>query len=595
MMFKQMCPFPEIDDFVLNFNSNYYEKYGFNYKGDSIKPVKFYNLFVVLKYCEKCGTFLYWPYHSLYLNAKVEAYGKATGDTRYLSYIGITENYSGGYDSIARQLIEKEKQLKGREALVKSEAKETEICPICGGNCHIWKKKKMLSGYEYWDDEKCDTAHVASLNNKQLNKGEYLEKLKSGESFLEIMERQKAYYKERDDETGEKEYEDYIQSIEQDVISESTVPAENIIPEKIKKSADLLCKYLSYALQLEQSIYMLDKRMKMLFRDQQSVHREVKYRKYSSQAELTDGIEEEKQKLESRIDEISGYSYDDFGLEPLPLPVKPTAPFKPDEPRYEKPGLFNKKKVLAQNAVLEELYKDALKRYEENMATYKLGIEKYEKEYPEVIKRNQETEKELELRKENLIQQAKNESEARIAQIKENNENRDSFPEVFAEQFTTDELQLAKDTYKQLLIARERYYLPDVIFFYYWDMAAIATMYEYLKSGRCASLEGPNGAYNLYETELRANAVISKLDVVIAKLDKIKNNQYVLYSTMKSIDSKLSRIDRKMDEACASLRNISTNTTAIMENTEVIAYNTAKTAFYSEMTAAISAAMLFNA
>ena len=595
MMFKQMCPFPEIDDFVLNFNSNYYEKYGFNYKGDSIKPVKFYNLFVVLKYCEKCGTFLYWPYHSLYLNAKVEAYGKATGDTRYLSYIGITENYSGGYDSIARQLIEKEKQLKGREALVKSEAKETEICPICGGNCHIWKKKKMLSGYEYWDDEKCDTAHVASLNNKQLNKGEYLEKLKSGESFLEIMERQKAYYKERDDETGEKEYEDYIQSIEQDVISESTVPAENIIPEKIKKSADLLCKYLSYALQLEQSIYMLDKRMKMLFRDQQSVHREVKYRKYSSQAELTDGIEEEKQKLESRIDEISEYSYDDFGLEPLPLPVKPTAPFKPDEPRYEKPGLFNKKKVLAQNAVLEELYKDALKRYEENMATYKLGIEKYEKEYPEVIKRNQETEKELELRKENLIQQAKNESEARIAQIKENNENRDSFPEVFAEQFTTDELQLAKDTYKQLLIARERYYLPDVIFAKYRDMAAIATMYEYLKSGRCASLEGPNGAYNLYETELRANAVISKLDVVIAKLDKIKNNQYVLYSTMKSIDSKLSRIDRKMDEACASLRNISTNTTAIMENTEVIAYNTAKTAFYSEMTAAISAAMLFNA
>ena len=591
-----MCSFPEIDDFLLTFNARYYDRYGYiNKYGEASNPVQYYDLVMNYKYCENCGTILYWPYHALSLNDKVEAYGKATNDTKYLIFGDHIDNYYGGVDPKARQLVEKKKQLDEYRIQLKKEVEETEICPVCGGNCHMWKKWKMLDGYQFWRDEKIETTFVTRLNNKQLNKADYLEELKKKKGFIEAIDRQKAYYKEHDDETGEKEYENYTQSIEQDVICESAVPAENIIPEKIKKSADLLCKYLFNSLQLEQNIYMLDKRMKILFRNLPGAQREVRYRKYNSQVELTDGIEEEKQKLESRIDEIAGYSYDDFGLEPLPLPVKPTAPFKPDEPRYEKPGLFNKKKVLAQNAVLEELYKDALKRYEERMAAYRLGLEKYEKEYPEVIKRNEELEKELELQKENLIQQAKSESESKIAQIKENNENGDSFPEVFAEQFTADELQLAKDTYKQLLIARERYYLPDVIFAKYRDMAAIATMYEYLKSGRCVSLEGPNGAYNLYETELRANAVISKLDVVIAKLDKIKNNQYVLYSTMKSIDSKLSRIDRKMDEACASLRNISTNTTTIKENTEVISYNTAKTAFYSEMTAAISAAMLFNA
>ena len=49
-------------------------------------------------------------------------------------------------------------------------------------------------------------------------------------------------------------------------------------------------------------------------------------------------------------------------------------------------------------------------------------------------------------------------------------------------------------------------------------MIAIASFYEYLMAGRCTSLEGTGGAYNLYENEIRMNQIISQLDTVITSL-----------------------------------------------------------------------------
>ena len=72
-------------------------------------------------------------------------------------------------------------------------------------------------------------------------------------------------------------------------------------------------------------------------------------------------------------------------------------------------------------------------------------------------------------------------------------------------------------------------YEEGIIYSKYRNLVAVSTIYEYLASGRCDQLEGPNGAYNLYEMELRQNIVIGQLSTITEHLEQIKENQYTLY------------------------------------------------------------------
>ena len=72
-------------------------------------------------------------------------------------------------------------------------------------------------------------------------------------------------------------------------------------------------------------------------------------------------------------------------------------------------------------------------------------------------------------------------------------------------------------------------YEEGIIYSKYRSLVAVSTIYEYLASGRCDQLEGPNGAYNLYEMELRQNIVIGQLSTITEHLEQIKENQYTLY------------------------------------------------------------------
>lgn len=93
---------------------------------------------------------------------------------------------------------------------------------------------------------------------------------------------------------------------------------------------------------------------------------------------------------------------------------------------------------------------------------------------------------------------------------------------------------------------------------------------EYLDSRRCSELEGPEGAYNIYENEARLNVIITKLDMVIERLDSIRENQYYLYETMSEINKKSDVIHRELLK---------------------ISDNTQMTAFYSEITASNTSAL----
>ncbi|MDO4333296.1 MAG: hypothetical protein Q4C58_11530 [Eubacteriales bacterium] len=119
-------------------------------------------------------------------------------------------------------------------------------------------------------------------------------------------------------------------------------------------------------------------------------------------------------------------------------------------------------------------------------------------------------------------------------------------------------------------------YQLNVIYPKYRNFIAIATFYEYFDSGRCNSLEGHEGAYNIYENEIRLNAILSKLDDVINHLEEIKNNQYAIYSAI----NEGNRVAKKLYDN--SMRLID-NTNAIEQNTSISAYADTITAKNSEI------------
>lgn len=133
--------------------------------------------------------------------------------------------------------------------------------------------------------------------------------------------------------------------------------------------------------------------------------------------------------------------------------------------------------------------------------------------------------------------------------------------------------------------ALRQVYEKDIIYPKYRNFIAVCSLYEYLASGRCSCLEGHEGAYNIYESELRQDLILIKLDVVISQLEDIKKNQFTLYQKMCEINSAVLSISYQMGELLKKTDTIADNTNKIANNTAVIAQNTKVTALCTQMIA----------
>lgn len=125
-----------------------------------------------------------------------------------------------------------------------------------------------------------------------------------------------------------------------------------------------------------------------------------------------------------------------------------------------------------------------------------------------------------------------------------NQKNRESFPKNLKMWQDTNAkmnafMEKPLEATEQLL---EEYYSNDFIYPKYRNLPALTSIYEYLITGRCEGLTGPHGAYNLYEDELRKDTVISQLSVVIQNLEQIKQNQYMLYQQVKSVQKTVNAV-----------------------------------------------------
>lgn len=123
----------------------------------------------------------------------------------------------------------------------------------------------------------------------------------------------------------------------------------------------------------------------------------------------------------------------------------------------------------------------------------------------------------------------------------------------------------------EIYITLNEFYDLDIIYPKYRDLASISTIYEYMLSGRCSSLEGHGGAYDTFEYEKRLDHIIVKLDNIIELLDKIRVNQEQLYI---AVNEGLNRSQEILNDMKISVNNIENNSVATMYYNKVIAQNT---------------------
>ena len=119
----------------------------------------------------------------------------------------------------------------------------------------------------------------------------------------------------------------------------------------------------------------------------------------------------------------------------------------------------------------------------------------------------------------------------------------------------------------------KQYYQLGVIFPKYRNIIAVSSFYEYLLSGRCNMLTGHEGAYNIFENEIRLNRIITQLDMVIEKIDRIRDTQFELYLAISESNKKANQIISQLTEVKNNSDRIAYNTGISSYNSQIIAQN----------------------
>lgn len=199
-------------------------------------------------------------------------------------------------------------------------------------------------------------------------------------------------------------------------------------------------------------------------------------------------------------------------------------------------------------------YYQEKKRYEWNLSNYNLAVKKYKKE-----------------------------TECFEAKMRD---EMDPIMKVLDEDI--DRMQRKRSQTKAVL---ESGYRLGIISQEYRGFIPVSSFYQYLNSGRCYSLQGPDGAYNKYEEEKRMAIIITHLSEIGGTLHemnenvkKIRENQFMLYSAIREntqslqcIESDIAKMSDKIKEGFSgvtpTLDNIDSRLEEIQRNSAVSAYS----------------------
>ena len=270
------------------------------------------------------------------------------------------------------------------------------------------------------------------------------------------------------------------------------------------------------------------------------------------------------------------------------------------ESNKKKTDEYNRK--MAEYELLKVKYQSDYPLYHEKEKEYELLLEEYHKRMEKAI------EKERKKRKKELPKLKKKEKslEDEVQKLKEKMDGT-NYLDLYMETNATyksvrQKLLFVKDEMIETLLKYDEVneyivslWNEGILFPKYNNYVAWSTMLEYFQSGRVNSLEGPDGAYNLYESELRSNIIIDKLDVIISDLYSIIDNQYILYTELVAIRNSTEELADAMDDVLNEVNEVETIEKTSNEllskidtKSSVIEYNTRKAAMYSKVAAIAS-------
>lgn len=224
-----------------------------------------------------------------------------------------------------------------------------------------------------------------------------------------------------------------------------------------------------------------------------------------------------------------------------------------------------------------ERYEINLKDYEKLKNTSEYNKDVYEAEY----------QKELDEYNLNLEMYKKDYSDYQLKLEEKKKQNEQEYQDALSianrnYEIATEQYQKLCDTLDTTKSNLEKLYNTGIIFPKYRNFVAVCSMYEYFGSGRVDSLEGANGAYNLYESELRQNLIINSLEKISTNLEIIKSNQYILYTELKDSNE---RINNTISDISNSIRLSLNSIKRIEDMSEIIAESTYINAYCSKINA----------
>ena len=132
----------------------------------------------------------------------------------------------------------------------------------------------------------------------------------------------------------------------------------------------------------------------------------------------------------------------------------------------------------------------------------------------------------------------------------------------------------AQEKYAETYHLLQQYYSKGIVFEKYRSLVPICMFYEYLQSGRCSDLTGHEGAYNIYENEIRMNIILGKLDDIIERLDRIESNQYILARAIRETNAEVNKLSGIVQNQSSILEDINENASLAAYYNKISAINT---------------------
>ncbi len=405
--------------------------------------------------------------------------------------------------------------------------------------CHICGKKIMTrEDYAVWDvDKKTSTA---ALKTKLYEKIAQIE----GEKYRQEIEKMKSKSKKYPD-----------------------MSTDNDIAQNVKKDTGLLKAYIKQLIDLEIWAQLLEEHIVFLNEKNVDVTREKVHKKSQNSNDAKGQAKQKERELLGEISQLKkefketdwskNVKSNKITAPSVPEYYSEADPVKPIKPVMKQPRFFNKTKVLAENERLENEYNQAMEKYEQDIKKAEEAKKQnavmraqYEKEMNEYNATAKQAKKVFDQEVAEAKARGKEELDRKIEEINKkieevNNPSGDNDDETAVEAILKSERNEYVKLLKSLWEAENRLFSINIIYPNYRDVFALSSFYEYFSSERCYGLEGPDGAYNLYESERRSDVAAT----FYRKLEDINKNQVILYREANDMLKNLNSLNKKLTEA----------------------------------------------